>query len=124
MTILDTGLFRDDNYWKLTSESVAPGYPRKIAADWSGLPDNIQAGFTWRDTGATYLFKENQYWKFINQEAIGGYPKNIQDGFPGVPDNPDAAFVWGGNNKIYFFKSNQFWKFDPTRYKKLIVKTV
>ena len=108
--------FRDDNYWKLTSEAVASGYPRKIARDWSGLPANIQAGFTWRDTRATYIFKGNQYWKFVNQEATAGYPKSIQEGFPGVPENPDAAFVWGGNNKIYFFKGSQYWKFDPARY--------
>ena len=35
-------VFRGDSYWKLTSDSIASGYPRKIADDWKGLPsDNI-----------------------------------------------------------------------------------
>ena len=115
LTYLWSWLFRDENYWKLTSESVAAGYPRKILSDWSGLPNNIQAGFTWQDTKATYIFKGSLYWKFINMEASPGYPKSIKDGFPGVPDDIDTAFVWSGNNKIYFFKDNQYWKFDPAR---------
>jgi hypothetical protein len=45
------------NYWKLTAESVAPGYPRPISADWAGLPTNIDAAFTWPESGATYIFK-------------------------------------------------------------------
>ena len=108
-------VFRDDLYWRLTSEAVAEGYPKKISSDWSGLPNNIQAGFTWQDTKATYMFKGNQYWKFENMRAIAGYPKTIGEGFPGIPSDVDAAFVWGGNNKIYFFKANQYWKFDPAR---------
>ena len=48
---------RDSLYWKLTSSSVAPGYPRQVSSDWPGLPDSVQAGFTWRDSGATYIFR-------------------------------------------------------------------
>ena len=50
-------LNRDSLYWKLTSSSVAPGYPRQVSSDWPGLPDSVQAGFTWRDSGATYIFR-------------------------------------------------------------------
>ena len=110
-----TYVFRNDLYWRLTSEAVAEGYPRQIASDWSGLPSSIQSGFTWQDTKATYVFKGSQYWKFENQRAVAGYPKEISVGFPGIPNDIDAAFVWGGNNKIYFFKSNLYWKFDPAR---------
>ena len=46
-------------YWKLTSESVADGYPRSISEDWPGLPDDIDAAFTWQESGATYFFKGN-----------------------------------------------------------------
>ncbi len=36
---------------------MAAGYPRAIAADWAGLPDSIDAAFTWPGSGATYIFK-------------------------------------------------------------------
>ena len=45
------------NYWKLTRDSVAEGYPRRISQDWRGLPDNIDAAFTWESTRATYFIK-------------------------------------------------------------------
>ena len=35
-------VFQADKYWKLTSDSVATGYPRKIAQDWPGLPSSIE----------------------------------------------------------------------------------
>jgi len=108
-------IFQNDNYWKLTSDSVAPGYPRKIAQDWPGLPSNIDAAFTWHKSKATYFLKGNKYWKFENRRPKPGYPKDIKDGFPGIPTGVDAAFVWGGNGKIYFFKGSQYWKFDPER---------
>ena len=98
-----TYVFRGDNYWRLTSEAVADGFPRAISSDWS-LPPTIQAAFTWRDTGATYLFSGSQYWKFQNMNPAPGYPKDISVGFPGIPSDVDTAFVWSGNNKIYFFK--------------------
>lgn len=108
-------VFRGENYWKLTADSVAPGYPRKIYQDWSGLPSSIDAAFTWPKTKATYFLKGNKYWKFQNMVAKPGYPKDITRGFPGIPSSVDTAFVWGGNGKIYFFKDNRYWKFDPDR---------
>ena len=45
-----TYVFQGDNYWKLTKDSVAPGFPRKIYQDWRGLPSNIDAAFTWEST--------------------------------------------------------------------------
>ena len=108
-------IFRGDLYWKLTADSVAPGYPRRISEDWRGLPGNLDAGFTWSKTKATYFFKGGQYWKFDNMVASPGYPKFLSQGFPGIPTNVDTAFVWGGNGKIYFFKGGDYWKFDPER---------
>ena len=108
-------VFRGDNYWKLTSDSVASGYPRKIADDWKGLPSDIDAAFTWQKTKSTYFFKGNKYWKFENLNPKPDYPKTIKEGFPGIPKDVNTAFVWGGNGKIYFFKGNSYWKFDPER---------
>ena len=109
-----TYVFKGDSYWKLTRDSVADGYPRKIAQDWRGLPSNIDAAFTWEATRSTYFIKGGQYWKFENQRPYPGYPKHLSEGFPGIPANPDAAFVWGGNGKIYFFRGSEYWKFDPS----------
>ena len=86
-----------------------------IEYDWLGLPDDVDAAFTWQGTKATYFFKGNLYWKFENMVSIPNYPKLIAMGFPGIPDNIDVAFVWGGNNKIYFFKGTKYWKFDPEK---------
>ena len=50
-----TYVFQGDNYWKLTKDSVAPGYPRKIYQDWRGVPSNIDAAFTWESTRYTFV---------------------------------------------------------------------
>ena len=74
-------MFKGKNYWKLTEDSVASGYPRRIRDDWPGLPDNIDAAVTWTENKKTYFFKGSQYWKFDNQKPDPGYPKRIRDGF-------------------------------------------
>ena len=108
-------IFRGGLYWKLTSSSIASGYPRRIVDDWEGLQDDLDAAFTWRASESTYFFNGDKYWKFKNLVPFPNYPRLIKNGFPGVPNNVDAAFVWGGNNKIYFFKGSKYWKFDPER---------
>ncbi|XP_023337348.1 stromelysin-3 isoform X2 [Eurytemora carolleeae] len=107
-----TFAFKGDSYWKLTDDSIAPGYPRLVSQDWTGLPDNIDAAFTW-ENGKTYFFKGSKYWRYSFDEMEPGYPKEISKGFEGIPNNVDAAFVWSGNGKIYFFKGSQYWRFDP-----------
>ena len=53
-TVFSTGdgsyyVFKGDDYWKLTDDSVAPGYPRKIAEDWPGkILRMIKPVTTWR----------------------------------------------------------------------------
>ena len=108
---------------KLTKDSVEQGYPRKISNDWSGLPNNIDAAFTWTHNKKTYFFKGNQYWKFDNMQPVDGYPKDISVGFPGIPNNVDAAVVWGFNGYIYFFKDDHYWRFDPTGKPAVAVKS-
>lgn len=108
----NTYTFKQDQFWKLTDDSIAPGYPKYIHNVWSGLPSNIDASFTWTN-GKTYFFRGAQYWRFTNTSPDPDYPKLISKGFDGIPDNIDAAFVWSGNGKIYFFKGSQYWRFDP-----------
>merc|ERR1712200_324530 len=100
---------------ELTDDSVADGYPKDIFPFWPGLPNDIDAAFTWPESGSTYFFKGNEYWKFENQIPEIGYPKQLGLGFPGIPGNLDTAYVWSGNGKIYFTKGNNYWKFDPSR---------
>ena len=109
-----TYTFKGDQYWKLTAEAVAPGYPRDIGKYWDGLPSDIDASFTWTN-GKSYFFKGIKYWRFSAGKMDQGYPKLITEGFEGIPDNLDAAFVWSGNGKIYFFKGSRYWQFDPEK---------
>lgn len=57
-----TYVFKGDKYWRLTEESVAPGYPKKIGDNWLGLPGSIDAAFTYKN-GKTYFFKGSKYWR-------------------------------------------------------------
>lgn len=109
-----TYIFKDSQYYKLTEDSIAPGYPRSISTDWDGMPGFIDAAFTWTN-GRTYFFKGTRYWRFTNFTMDADYPKLISKGFSGIPNNIDAAFVWSGNGKIYFTKGSQYWRFDPTK---------
>ncbi|XP_017483196.1 PREDICTED: matrix metalloproteinase-14-like [Rhagoletis zephyria] len=106
-----TYVFKGDYYWRIESNGIADGYPRRISADWDGLPGNLDSSLTWAD-GKTFFFKGNKYWRFKNMRMDKGYPKLISTGFAGIPDNVDASFVWGGNGKTYFFKGNEYWRFD------------
>ncbi|XP_013195413.2 matrix metalloproteinase-14 isoform X1 [Amyelois transitella] len=109
-----TFIFKGENYWRLTEDGVASGYPRLISRAWPGLPGNIDAAFTYKN-GKTYFFKGSKYWRYNGQKMDGDYPKDISEGFSGIPDNLDAALVWSGNGKIYFYKGSKFWRFDPTK---------
>lgn len=110
-----TYAFKGSLYWKLTDTSVEPGYPRSISEDWSGLPGDLDASFTWTN-GKTYFFKGSKYWRFSGVGNMDfGYPKEFSKGFSGIPSNVDASFLWPVNKKIYFFKGSKYWKFDPEK---------
>ena len=109
-----TYAFKGNMFWKLTEDSVLPGYPKNISKFWKGLPGKIDASFTWSN-GKSFFFKDKKYWRFTNGKMDPSYPRLIKKGFDGIPDNVDAAFVWSGNEKIYFFKGSQYWRFDPDK---------
>ncbi|XP_057652121.1 matrix metalloproteinase-14-like isoform X2 [Diorhabda carinulata] len=110
----NTYVFKGDQYWKLTEDSIAPGYPKKISSTWAELPGNIDAAFTYKN-GKTYFFKGSKYWRYKGTKLDGLYPKDISEGFTGIPDDIDTALVWSGNGKIYFYKGSKFWRFDPSQ---------
>ncbi|RWS30356.1 Matrix metalloproteinase-14-like protein [Leptotrombidium deliense] len=107
----NTYVFKGDYYWKVETNGLADGYPRRISSDWDGLPGNLNAALTWAD-GKTFFFKGNNYWRFHDMKMDPGYPKEMEVGFAGIPANIDAAFVWSGNGKTYFFKDKEYWRFD------------
>ncbi|XP_072388880.1 stromelysin-3 isoform X3 [Diabrotica undecimpunctata] len=109
-----TYVFKGDQYWRLTDDSIAPGYPKLISDYWVGLPGNIDAAFTYKN-GKTYFFKGSKYWRYKGKKPDGAYPKEISVGFTGIPDDVDSALVWSGNGKIYFYKGSKFWRFDPSQ---------
>ncbi|XP_066143599.1 matrix metalloproteinase-14 isoform X12 [Euwallacea fornicatus] len=109
-----TYIFKGDKYWKLTEESIAPGYPKPISEGWPSLPGNIDAAFTYKN-GKSYFFKGSKYWRYKGRKMDGDYPKEISEGFTGIPNDLDTAMVWSGNGKIYFFKGSKFWRFDPSQ---------
>ena len=128
----ETYVFKGDKFWRLTSEGIAPGYPRLIASHWGGqLPNNIDAAFTWRYKDGledTFIFKGDRYWQYINSttpflfnsdkvqqgtEEKKRYYNTISDGFPGVPNDISSAFFLGGN--IYFTKGDDLWKYDTVK---------
>ena len=104
-------VFTGDEYYQLTNDNVAAGYPKKISRDWPGLPNNIDAAVTWKEQDVTYFFKGSQYWRFTGQTPSSGYPQDIS-AWQGLPANLDAAFEWGLNTHLYFFKGSQYWKYD------------
>lgn len=106
-----TYVFKGDFYFKVETNGLADGYPRRISTDWDGLPGNLDAALTWAD-GKTFFFKGSKYWRFNDKKMASGYPKDISVGFAGIPNDVDAAFVWSGNGKTYFFKGDQYWRFD------------
>lgn len=107
----NTYVFTGSDYYRLTCTDVAKGYPKKIARNWPGLPNNIDAAVTWKSEGVTYFFKGSKYWRFNGDNPSPGYPKQISN-WKGLPSNIDAAFQWGDNNHLYFFKGSNYWKYD------------
>ncbi len=79
MVTVDDGTtyaFKGNQYWRLTEDSIARGYPRSTSRDWDGLPANLDAAFTWTN-GKTYFFKGGRYWRFNGTKMDKGYPKAV-----------------------------------------------
>ena len=52
-----TYVFKGAYYWRLTDAGVEKGYPRLISQYWKGVPDDIDAAFSWPQTNRIYFFK-------------------------------------------------------------------
>ncbi|XP_077995389.1 matrix metalloproteinase-14-like [Glandiceps talaboti] len=85
-----TFFFKGKKYWRYdeVNHKVDPGYPKLISEHWTGIPNNLNAAFEWKD-GYTYFFKGDDYWQFNSNtmKVEPGYPRN-------------AARDWLGCNRI------------------------
>nr|XP_054774004.1 interstitial collagenase-like [Lytechinus pictus] len=101
--------------YRMSSNIIDAGYPKRIQEDFPGLPDGPDASFYYPATGKTYVFKGSEVWRMSNQSIDSGYPTSIEYEFPGIPSDLSAAFIWHANNKIYFVKGQMSYKKTSTR---------
>jgi hypothetical protein len=121
-------IFKKDSYLKYdwNADKTLPGYPKKIAGNWPGMPSNFcsdldatlngQGAFS----GNCYFFKGDSYVKFDwkNDRAYPDCPKKIAGNWPGLPAGFDGDFdaAMNGNGqfvgKCYFFKGDSYVAFD------------
>jgi matrix metalloproteinase-14 (membrane-inserted) len=52
-----TYFFKGSKFWKNENGKFLDGYPREIVREWEGLPNDIDAAFTWSMNGKIYIIK-------------------------------------------------------------------
>ncbi|CAM9549178.1 unnamed protein product [Lampetra fluviatilis] len=79
-------VFKGGEYWRWDEfqERAVPGYPRKMATTWHGVPSSPDAALTWRN-GHSFFFKDGRYWR------IDSHSRRTKPGYP-----RDTAAVWMG----------------------------
>ncbi len=98
------------------NDCVDPGYPKDIATNWLGVPNNLDAAF-YRENGHIYFFQGSQYFRVsdkylfdLDDDVVDStYPKPIATNFIGIPNNIDSAFQ-RTNGYLYFFKGSQYYR--------------
>ena len=109
-------LLQGQQVWRMsTLPKVDDGYPKQISEEFKGIPNDIDAAFTWKRNRKMYFFKGSQYWRFNYEKAKAGrravsakYPQKISV-WKGVPENLDTVNTWK-NGKTYFFKGSSYYK--------------
>lgn len=80
-----TYFFSRDWYYRYNDAEgrMDDGYPKNITK-WNGLPNNLDAAFTYSD-GESYFFRGYQFWRYNNKliRPAAGYPKNAPEYWAG-----------------------------------------
>ncbi|XP_012564333.2 matrix metalloproteinase-24 isoform X1 [Hydra vulgaris] len=78
--------FKGEYYWRFTLQRndylLDSGYPKKIVANWYGLPNYVDAAFKWTN-GELYFFKGSEYYR-VNKNRFNveyGYPVKLSESF-------------------------------------------
>lgn len=109
-----TYFFKGDTYYKYNENEASVEQSGKINALWKGVPNDIDAVFTYCN-GVTYFFKGSDYYRFndTSMSVDAGYPKKISQFWKGVPNNLSSVFRYA-NGRTYFFKGDQYFRYDDT----------
>jgi Hemopexin/Glycosyltransferase family 87 len=103
-------IFRGKEYWRWDPFDDFPEYlyPRLIADDWVGIPNDIEAAVNGGD-GFLYFFKDPHCWRWNLRAGHSlDRPVDKRKRWKQVPMGLDAA-AEGADGTLYFFKQNQFW---------------
>ncbi|XP_072050161.1 matrix metalloproteinase-14-like [Amphiura filiformis] len=109
-----TFILEGSQIWQILPNGVAPGFPKQISEIFSGLPDDVDAGFYYEIyAGRTYFFYESGSMVYQYFDTTFEGSATVSAKWPGLPDNIDAAFVWSGNGRPYFTKDDQYYRWNP-----------
>ena len=105
--------------------SMASGFPKKINKVFKGIPDDIDAVFTWGNDGKTYFFKDNLYYKYNDKsnKAERGYPRKSITRWPGMPSKINAIFTLpfkldsSHKSKTYVIQGDDSYVIDDSTFK-------
>ncbi|XP_037802924.1 stromelysin-3-like [Penaeus monodon] len=88
-----TYFFSRHEYFRYNEKTntMDQGYPKNMAK-WNGLPDNLDAVFTWKD-GMSYFVKGKDYWKYDNVKIrpYKDYPQNAVEYWAGCSSSSSWA---------------------------------